>query len=95
MSYSREEYDAVFPDDFENSYGPYDDYQGDEVNDDTLDPLECARCAVEYVAANIPGMVRCPKCGDYVDLDEEDAHEGLWEQSSRHRTRLDREDDGE
>lgn len=71
---------------------PYEDWHGDEVNDAEMETDECARCRVLYVQSNIPGMVRCPACGEFVDLEIDEA-EGAWEQSSRHKTRLDREDD--
>lgn len=35
--------------------------------------------------------MRCGNCGQYWDI--EDDTEGLWDRSSRHKTRLDREED--
>ena len=71
----------------------YEWWDCDEINDEGLDAYECARCAEAYVETNIPGMLRCPVCGDYVDMEAEEDDDGLWEQSSRHKTRLDREDE--
>lgn len=33
------------------------------------------------------GVLRCPECGEYYDLEDEE--ESLWDRSSRHKTRLD------
>lgn len=72
---------------------PYETYTGEEDHTEDVNPWLCARCDVEYRPSNIPNMLRCPKCGDYIEEIEAEDDGGAWDRSSRHKTRLDLEDD--
>lgn len=72
---------------------PYEEYEGTEDNMAGLDPDDCARCQRPYERSNIPNMLRCPGCGEYVEAIEDEDDGGTWDRSSRHRTRLDNEED--
>lgn len=52
--------------------------------------LTCPECDLPCFAMS-DDVMRCGNCGQYWDI--EDDTEGLWDRSSRHKTRLDREED--
>lgn len=90
---SRLYYEEWGFDDFEPDPNPYADYTGEEDNMPEDAAERCARCERRYEPTNIPNMLRCPACGEYTEVIEADDDGGAWDRSSRHKTRLDVEDD--